>query len=317
VTGNFIGLNAQGSAPLGNGVNGVYVAQGTNVAIGGTAPGAGNVIAFNGSAGVVTVGSRTSILSNSIYGNAGLGIDRGDNGVSLNVPCDSANEQNFPVVTRAVSGAGTTTIEGILNSRPSQSYRIEFFANAACDSSGYGQGRNYLGSTMVTTDAGCNGSFSATFPIGLSSTNRITATATSAGNTSEFSRCTTLATQFYTVAPCRIADTRNDEGPYGGPSLDPTLERLYVIAGQCGVPPTAEAVSFNFTVTQSTDPGDLRIFPGSSAPPLTSTLNYRVGQTRANNAVIALGPAGDLVVHVDQIPGGSVDLIIDVTGYFQ
>jgi hypothetical protein len=95
------------------------------------------------------------------------------------------------------------------------------------------------------------------------------------------------------------------------------VERLYVIAGQCGIPPTAVAVSFNFTVTQSTDPGDLRIFPGSSALPLTSTLNYRVGQTRANNAVIAVGPAGDLVVHVDQIPGGSVDLIIDVTGYFQ
>src|SRR5262249_255102 len=205
---------------------------------GGTAPGAGNVIAFSGGTGVVTVGSRTSILSNSIYGNAGLGIDRGDNGVTQNVPCDTAGEQNFPVLTRALSGTGTTTIEGTLNSRPSQTYRIELFANTACDPSGYGQGRNYLGSTMVTTDAGCNGSFSATFPIGLPSTTRITATATNAaGDTSEFSRCSTLGTQFYTITPCRVADTRDDIGPYGGPSLDPTMDRAYVIAGQCGIPP--------------------------------------------------------------------------------
>src|SRR5262249_4179166 len=136
-TGNWVGLNAQGSAPLGNGANGIYVAQGTSVTIGGTGPGAGNVIAFNGGTGAGTVGSRTSLLSNSIYGNAGLGIDRGDNGVTQNVPCDTAGEQNFPVLTRALSGTGTTTIEGTLNSRPSQTYRIELFANTACDPSGY------------------------------------------------------------------------------------------------------------------------------------------------------------------------------------
>ena len=62
--------------------------------IGGLAAGQGNTIAFNGGNGV-TVGSTdyynyetvgNAILSNSIYSNTGLGIDLGDNGVTLNTP---------------------------------------------------------------------------------------------------------------------------------------------------------------------------------------------------------------------------------------
>ncbi len=45
-------------------------------------------------------------------------------------------------------------------------------------------------------------------------------------------------------------------------------------------------------------------------------MNWRPGQTRANNAILSLGPAGDITTHVDQA-SGSVHLIIDVNGYFQ
>ena len=82
------------------------------------------------------------------------------------------------------------------------------------------------------------------------------------------------------------------------------------------VPATAKALSINVTVTNSGDSGDLRIYPAGAALPLTSTINYRVGQTRANNAIVTLGPAGDLSVFCEQ-PLGGVDLIIDVNGYFQ
>ncbi len=317
IQGNFIGLNAPGNAALGNGGNGVYVDQGTNIAVGGTAPGAGNMIAFNQQSGVATVGSRTSVQSNLIYANAGLGIDRGDNGVTLNVPCDSDGEQNFPVLTGASSSSGTTTIQGTLNSRPSQTYRVEFFTNTVCDPSGYGQGQVYLGSTTVTTNAACNGSFTVTLPVNLAPRSRLTATATgSVGNTSEFSRCTSLSARLHTLVPCRVADTRDEDGPYGGPSLDGGSARAYVIAGKCGIPTTAQAVAFNFTVTGATDPGFLRIFPGAPPVPLTSALNYQAGQVRGNNAILALGPSGDVIVLVDQAQG-TVDLIIDVYGYFQ
>ena len=125
-----------------------------------------------------------------------------------------------------------------------------------------------------------------------------------------------VAASFYTLAPCRVADTRNPTGPYGGPALAANADRSFVIANQCGIPSTATAVSFNQTITQPTALGDLRLFPGGASLPLVSTLNWKAGQTRANNAIVSLGPSGDIVVHVDQA-SGTVHLIIDVNGYFQ
>jgi len=88
------------------------------------------------------------------------------------------------------------------------------------------------------------------------------------------------------------------------------------IADKCGIPATAQAVSFNFTVVGPTGGGDLRIFPGDAALPTVSTINYRAGQVRANNAILLLGPSGNISVRVDQ-GGGIVHLIIDVNGYFE
>ena len=95
------------------------------------------------------------------------------------------------------------------------------------------------------------------------------------------------------------------EPHYGGPALAASADRTFGIAGQCGIPVTATAVAFNFTVTQPTVLGDLRTVPGGGTLPLVSTLNWRPGQTRANNAGVPLGPSG------------TVHFIIDVNGYFQ
>jgi parallel beta-helix repeat protein len=334
VQGNLIGTDATGLAPLGNGsaLNGgagVLVA-GTNNLIGGTAPGAGNVIAFNvGPAagapqighgeGVAVIGtSGTTIRGNSIYSNTGLGIDLKDDGVTANVNCGigTFGRPNFPILIRATLGAGTTIL-GNLNSKASTTYQIDFYSNGACDPTGFGEGQTYLGSTMVTTDASCNSSFIVTVPTTVSPQAHLTATATDpAGNTSEFSNCISLQAQFYTVTPCRLADTRNATGPYGGPALAAGASRAFIIGGQCGIPATAQAVAFNFTITQATALGDLRTFPSGGTLPFVSTMNWSPGQTRANNAVVPLGPSGDIGVHVDQ-PSGTVHLIIDVNGYFQ
>jgi hypothetical protein len=204
-----------------------------------------------------------------------------------------------------------------LNSKPSATYTLDFYANDVCDPRGYGQGKTWLGSTMVTTDASCNGSFDVTLPVASSAQSSLTATATdSAGNTSEFSACLSLAAQYYTVTPCRVADTRGPNGPYGGPALNANADRSFVIVGQCGIPATARAVAYNFTITQPTALGDIRMVPGGIALPLVSTLNWRAGQTRANNAIVPVPPTGDINAHVDQA-SGTVHLLIDVVGYFQ
>ena len=121
---------------------------------------------------------------------------------------------------------------------------------------------------------------------------------------------------FYTLTPCRLVDTRNPAGPLGGPALAASAQRTFALASQCGVPSTARALSLNVTVIAPTAAGDLRLFPGGSATPLVSTINYRAGQTRANNAIAGLGAAGDLTIQCDQATG-TVHLVLDVNGYFQ
>jgi hypothetical protein len=105
-------------------------------------------------------------------------------------------------------------------------------------------------------------------------------------------------------------------GQPGRPALAAGVARTFPISGTCGVPATAWAVSLNVTVTQPTAAGNVRLFPGGTPAPLASTVNYRAGITRANNATAALGTAGDLTALASQA-SGTVHLILDVDGYFE
>jgi len=198
VQGNYIGTNAAGTGGVPNGANGIFMNFSNNSTIGGTAAGAGNLIAFNGGSGVF-VGANstvfsTSILSNSIYSNGGLGIDLEPVGVTPNDGCDADtgpnNLQNFPVLTSATNDGTNTTIQGSLNSTANKQFRIQFFANTACDPSGNGEGQNLLGEANVTTDGSCNATFQFVAPSAGVIGSIITATATAPDNsTSEFSAC--------------------------------------------------------------------------------------------------------------------------------
>jgi Metallo-peptidase family M12 len=121
---------------------------------------------------------------------------------------------------------------------------------------------------------------------------------------------------FYTIPPCRVIDTRNPTGTYGGPALSANSQRSFTLWGQCGIPSSAKAVSVNVTVTQGTSAGILKLFPAGTGIPTATSINYRVGQTRANNSFSGLGNGGALTVRCEQ-NAGSVQAIIDVNGYFQ
>jgi hypothetical protein len=121
---------------------------------------------------------------------------------------------------------------------------------------------------------------------------------------------------FIAVAPCRVADTRGNGfiGEYGPPSLVANATRDFTIAGQCGIPATAAAVSFNFAALNVGAAGDLRVFPAGGGVPLVSTLNYNANTPNiANAAVVPLGTGGAITVQPDAT---SIDLIIDVNGYY-
>jgi uncharacterized repeat protein (TIGR01451 family) len=194
ISGNFIGTDPTGTLNLGNLINGVNLASSSNT-IGGTAGGSGNVIDFNGAgstgSGVQLVGNvnQDAILSNSIYENAGLGINLGD-GPTPNHPPGSTGPndyQNYPVLSAAQSDGGSTTIQGTLSEAPNTTYLIQFFSSPTEDSTGFGQGDVLVGSLPVTTDNTGNVSFTASVPQGSTPGQYISATATDpAGNTSEF-----------------------------------------------------------------------------------------------------------------------------------
>jgi hypothetical protein len=123
---------------------------------------------------------------------------------------------------------------------------------------------------------------------------------------------------FYTLPPCRAVDTRNPVGPLAGPALQAGAVRTFVLAGVCGVPPSAITLSVNVTVTQAQAAGDLRLLPGDQLVlPLVSTINYSAAETRANNAIALLAADGSGGLKVRTDSAGSVEFILDVDGYFQ
>ena len=196
---NFIGTQADGVSPLGNTLHGIDLDTGsTNNTIGGPAVEAGNHIAFTQTAlysGLrVRTGSLNNLISgNSIFSNAGLGIDLGAYGVTANVDCEtgqgtSANAgQNYPVLTNVYSGTATE-IRGMLDSGKSKTYLLQFFSNPSGNVLGYGEGQVFLGQTNLTLGAACSSNFTVLLPVSVPAGWVVTATATDpANNTSEFS----------------------------------------------------------------------------------------------------------------------------------
>jgi len=203
IQGNLIGTQKDGLNPLGNGSHGISISLSPNSTDAG-APnnntiGPGNTIAFNNGAGVrLEIGVNNSIRQNSIFSNAGLGIDLGTLGVTANDPGDgdtgANNLQNFPTLTAASLVNGTLTGQGSLNSAASTGFTIDFYTSPACDGSGNGEGRTLLGSQAVATDGNGNVNFNFSFSSPqLPQGSVLTATATDpAGNTSEFSPCAVI-----------------------------------------------------------------------------------------------------------------------------
>jgi hypothetical protein len=116
-----------------------------------------------------------------------------------------------------------------------------------------------------------------------------------------------------------VADTRNPPGPSGGPPLSANTNRSFPVTGICAIPASATAVAINIAVFLPTDSGDLRVYPTGAAAPLASTINFRPGIVRANNAIVPLGAGGQISVQCDMPPGssGSTNFFFDVFGYFQ
>ena len=118
---------------------------------------------------------------------------------------------------------------------------------------------------------------------------------------------------FYPLAPCRLVDTRNGNGPLGGPALNANQARTFpLLSSSCNVPATAQAYSLNMTAVPRGPLGYLTTWAAGQPQPFVSTLNAPTGATTANAAIVPAGTNGDLSVFVTN----TADLVIDINGYF-
>lgn len=124
------------------------------------------------------------------------------------------------------------------------------------------------------------------------------------------------ASDFWTVEPCRLLDTRNADGPTGGPLLTSGTERTFTLTGRCGIPSSAVALAVNVTAIGATGNGNFKIYPAGDGPTETSVINFAAGQVRANNAILPIAGDGTVGVLAQVAGNGTVHLVLDVSGYF-
>jgi uncharacterized repeat protein (TIGR03803 family) len=124
------------------------------------------------------------------------------------------------------------------------------------------------------------------------------------------------AVQFVPLTPCRVVDTRNPNGTFGGPVITGNSSRSFPLSesdNPCGIPPDAIAYSLNVTVVPQHTLGYLTIWPSGEGQPTVSTLNSPDGRIKANAAIVPAGtPSGSVSVYVTD----TSNVILDIDGYF-
>lgn len=128
----------------------------------------------------------------------------------------------------------------------------------------------------------------------------------------------TLGSEYSTVTPTRILDTRDGTGTAEGKVGANSIVKLRV-EGAGPIPSSGvTAVVLNVTVVATTGAGFITVYPsddGTSAPK-TSNLNYTADKTVANFVTVPVGKDGYVYLANSGPPAGPVDLIADVSGYY-
>ena len=295
IQGNLIGTDVTGGAALGNANHGViFINVSNRNRIGGTTREQGNTIAYNGVDGLwIDSGSGNTIEANAIFDNQKLGIDlEGGSEDPFEVTANDNRDQdggpnqrqNFPVLTSATSGS--IAIDGTLNSTPSETLTLAFYANETCDDSGHGEGQTFLGTAAVTTDSSGNVAFSAMIDVEVEPGQFVTATATGAdGSTSEFSACIEVTEQVNTAPVAEDDEASTPEN---------TAVNIDVLANDTDADGDALALSI------TTDPAH-----GEAAIEADATLTYTPDDDFVG--------ADSLVYRVDDGNGGIDEATVRIT----
>jgi hypothetical protein len=215
-------------------------------------------------------------------------------------------------VTGAVVPAGTTAVTGNLTVTQQTSAGFLFIGPVAM---------NNPTSSTLNFPLGDDRANGVTVALGAGGTLSVTYAASTRGPTAQvifdvtgyFTPDTSGAT-YIPLTPTRLLDTRNGTGLAG--AFSSHVARTFQVSGGA-IPANATAVTGNLTVTQQTSAGFLFIGPVAMNNPTSSTLNFPLGDDRANGVTVALGAGGTLsVTYAAATFGPTAQVIFDVTGYF-
>jgi hypothetical protein len=118
--------------------------------------------------------------------------------------------------------------------------------------------------------------------------------------------------QYHPLSPSRILDTRDGTGGVPAAPIGPHGSLNVQVAGGHGVPSTASAAVINVTVTDTTAPSYLTVYPTGVTRPVASNLNWVAGETVPNLVEVSLGTSGQVTIFN---AAGNVDVVFDVAGY--
>src|ERR1035437_163715 len=125
-----------------------------------------------------------------------------------------------------------------------------------------------------------------------------------------------IGATYHALTPARVLDSRDGYWIGLSGAFSSHVARTFTVIGHGGVPSNATAVTGNLTVTGQTALGYLSVGPNAMNNPTSSTLNFPLGDDRANAVTVALGAGGTLSVTYVAVPGATAQVIFDVTGYF-
>ena len=244
-------------------------------------------------------GNATSPQTNSVSvsGGGSAGANAADlTTIGVGTCSYSLNPTNAP----AGSGAGTDTVSVI--------------ASPGCSWTAVSNATTWLNVTSGTSGSG-SGTVGYSYAANPNGTLRF-GTITIAGQTFTVTQAgvsITGALRFVPVSPCRIADTRNPTGPFGGPALGAGSSRDFAVpSSSCGIPASAAAYSLNITVVPTGSLSYISVWPTGQPQPIVSTLNSGDGRIKANAAIVPAGLNGAFTVFATN----PTHVVVDIDGYF-
>jgi len=119
---------------------------------------------------------------------------------------------------------------------------------------------------------------------------------------------------YYPVRQCRVANTTEANGPFGGPIYENESRRTVAIPQSgCGIPSTSKGYALNATVAPSGSPMPfLTVWPSGQGQPIASVINAFEGQTVSSGFLVPAGLNGA----TDVFAFRRTHVILEIAGYF-